>query len=121
MITDYTLLFIDDYSKPEELERLIIPHRWQRAYSRGILETIEHRVGRDDLVFLDLETGDNMKDDPKEISSRVSKERFYVSVKDPADRKKAGRRAKKWNASGYRTRPIEHKDVVKILENISSE
>jgi|SRR3989344_4543814 len=116
MITDYTLLFIDDDSKLEDLNKSLDIGRWQRAYSRGILE---QRLEKYDLVFLDLDTGKGMKEDPREISSRVSKERFYLTVKKHSDEKKIGSRIKEWNAGGYLVMPFEHEHVAGILRWIS--
>ena len=116
MITDYTLLFIDDDSKLEDLDKSLDIGRWERAYSRGILE---QRLEKYDLVFLDLDTGKGMKEDPREISSRVSKERFYLTVKKHSDEKKIGSRIKEWNAGGYLVMPFEHEQIVEILRGIN--
>ena len=116
MTTDYTLLFIDDDSKLEDLDKSLDIGRWERAYSRGILE---QRLEKYDLVFLDLDTGKGMKEDPREISSRVSKERFYLTVKEKPDEKEIGTRVKKWNAGGYFMMPIDHEQVAEILRGIN--
>ena len=60
MITDYSLLFIDDYSPIKDLVDSIFVHRWERAYSRGILEK---RLENYDLVLLDLDTGNQLQRD----------------------------------------------------------
>jgi len=117
MITDYSLLFIDDYSPIKDLVDSIFVHRWERAYSRGILEK---RLENYDLVLLDLDTGNQLQRDTiDEIRSRVSKERFYLTVKKHSDEKKIGSRIKEWNAGGYLVMPFEHEHVAGILRWIS--
>ncbi len=117
-MTDYKILFIDDYSNLEKLDKEINIGRWERAYSRGILE---HNLEKYDLVVLDLDTGNGMKEDPREISSRVSKERFYLSVKSERDERKSWSRIKEWNAGGYLVMPIGHEQVAEILRGVNPE
>ena len=115
-MTDYTLLFVDDYSNIKDLNREIYVHRWERAYSKGILE---HRLEKFDLVVLDMDTGNRMKEDPRDISSRVSKEKFYLTVKNEKDERKAWGKIREWNAGGYLVMPISHEQIVEILRGIN--
>ena len=116
-MTDFNVLFIDDYSKLEDLDKSIFVGRWQRAYSRGILE---QRLEKYDLVFLDFNTGELLERNIIDgIRSRVSKERFYLSVKEKSDEGRIGSRVREWNAGGYLVMPVEHEQIVEILRGIN--
>src|SRR3989344_4606306 len=95
-MTDYNILFIDDYSKTADLDASVLIGKWERAYSEGILE---QRLEKYDLVFLDLETGKTMEEGaPAKISRRVSKERFYITVPKEKDEHDAWPRLLEWDA-----------------------
>ena len=116
-MTDYTLLFVDDYFNIKDLNREIHVYRWERAYSAGILE---QRLEKYDLIFLDLETGNGLKKRAiDKICSKFSQKRFYLAVKEEFDMKEVGDRVKLWNAGGYLMMPIEHEHIAEILRGIN--
>jgi len=112
-MTDYNVLFIDDYSRTTDLDASII-RKGERAYSGGILE---QRLEKYDLVFLDLETGKTMEEGvPLELSHKISKGRFYVTVPKEENKKDARRYLLEWGAQSCFAMPMTHERIVRILE-----
>lgn len=117
-MTDYNILFIDDYSKTADLDASVLIGKWERTYSEGILE---QRLEKYDLVFLDLETGKTMEEGaPAKISRRVSKERFYITVPKEEDKKDVRGYVLEWGAQSYFAMPMTHERIVLILESIGA-